>query len=62
VSAGDVVLFGPRGRKTPNRLVDHVGLALGGGWFIHAGGQGVTLDRLDAPWWTSAFVFARRPA
>ena len=47
VQAGDLVFFGPRGRKTPPRLIGHVGLALGNGWFVHASVRGVTLDRLD---------------
>ena len=62
VQAGDLVFFGPRGRKTPPRLVGHVGLALGGGWFVHASVRGVTLDRLDSSYYRANFAYARRLA
>jgi cell wall-associated NlpC family hydrolase len=60
VRAGDLVFFGPRGRSTPPRLVGHVGLALGGGWFVHASVRGVTVDRLDGSYYRASFAYARR--
>jgi cell wall-associated NlpC family hydrolase len=61
LQAGDLVFFGPQGPATKPRRIDHVGLVLGGGWFIDANGQGVTLDRLDAPWWGARLAFGKRP-
>src|SRR5262249_50946300 len=61
VQAGDVGLFGPRGPATPSNQTDHVGLARGGGWFVHASSEGVSLERLDAEWYAPRFAFARRP-
>jgi cell wall-associated NlpC family hydrolase len=61
LQAGDLVFFGPNGAATKPGRVDHVGLVLGSGWFIDANGQGVTLDRLDAPWWASRLAFGKRP-
>jgi cell wall-associated NlpC family hydrolase len=61
VQAGDVVLFGPRGPATPASQIDHLGLALGGVWFVHSSSEGVSLERLDADWYASRFAFARRP-
>ena len=58
---GDVVLFGPRGAASTWRQVDHAGLALGGGWFVHSGSRGVTLDRLDTGYWAAHLALARRP-
>jgi cell wall-associated NlpC family hydrolase len=61
VEPGDLVFFGPRGRKTPARLIGHVGLALGNGWFVHSSVRGVTLDRLDSSYYHANFAYARRP-
>jgi cell wall-associated NlpC family hydrolase len=61
LQAGDLVFFGPDGPATKPRNIDHVGLVLGGGWFIDANGQGVTLDRLDAPWWAARLAFGKAP-
>jgi cell wall-associated NlpC family hydrolase len=61
LQAGDLVFFGPKGPATKPGRIDHVGLVLGGGWFIDSNGQGVMLDRLDAPWWASHLAFGKRP-
>jgi hypothetical protein len=58
--AGDLVFFAgdhdPRGRG-----VTHVGMALGGGRFIHAsGGSGVVITALDTPPHDRQFCGARR--
>lgn len=54
---GDLVFFGRRGR------VDHVGIYLGDGRFVHAPrtGRDVTVSSLDG-YWGSKFVQARRVA
>ena len=61
IAAGDLVFFGDRGSFSKPRQVDHMGIALGNGWMINAGGQGVTLERLDAPWWAPRAAWGRRP-
>jgi cell wall-associated NlpC family hydrolase len=58
---GDIVMFGDaRGPASPPGAVGHVGLSLGGEWFVHSSGQGVTIDRL-AGWYGSRFAWGRRP-
>lgn len=54
----DLVFF----RTTPREGgADHVGVALGGGEFTHAGtSTGVTLSRLDEPYWVERWVETRR--
>ena len=55
--AGDVVFFGRRGKR-----VDHVGIYLGDGQFVHAPrtGRDVTVSRLDTGYWAGRFLQARR--
>jgi cell wall-associated NlpC family hydrolase len=57
---GDVLFFGSRGPKSKPAQVDHTGIFLGEGWFIHSSGFGVALARLDG-WYASGFAWARRP-
>ncbi|MBB1089540.1 C40 family peptidase [Lysobacter sp. SG-8] len=54
--AGDLVFFGRRGR------VDHVGIYLGEGRFVHAPrtGRTVSVSRLDSGYWANKFMEARR--
>jgi cell wall-associated NlpC family hydrolase len=40
--------------------VDHTGIYLGSGWFIHSSGYGVTLAPLTG-WYKTRFAWARRP-
>lgn len=56
--AGDLVFFGRKGR------VDHVGIYLGDGRFVHAPrrGKDVTVSSLDTGYWSGRFVRARRVA
>jgi cell wall-associated NlpC family hydrolase len=56
----DVLFFGPRGPRSKPAQVDHTGIYLGNGWFIHSSGYGVALARLDG-WYASSFAWARRP-
>ena len=52
---GDLVFFSFSGGA-----VDHVGIYLGGGRFVHASDRGVVVEPLDAPWYRRAFRGARR--
>lgn len=56
LASGDLVFFGQRGR------VDHAGIYVGEGRFVHAPSSGgtVRLDALDGPYWRDRFVAARR--
>lgn len=56
LAAGDLVVFGPPGR------VNHVGIYVGEGRFVHAPSTGgtVRLDRIDGPYWRENFVGGRR--
>jgi cell wall-associated NlpC family hydrolase len=56
----DVIFFGDRGTASSPSQVGHMGMYLGGGWFIHSSGQGVTLLPL-AGWYEDTFAWARRP-
>lgn len=58
LAAGDLVFFRGRGKR-----VDHVGIYVGNGRFVHAPNTGgtVRLDELDSAYWTRHFLFARRP-
>lgn len=54
--AGDLIFFRPSGRKT-----NHVGIYLGGDEFVHAAtSTGVTISRLDEPYWQRSYWTARR--
>jgi cell wall-associated NlpC family hydrolase len=55
--AGDLVFFGRRGKR-----VDHVGIYVGDGQFVHAprSGRDVTVSRLDTGYWAGKFLQARR--
>lgn len=56
LAPGDLVFFG-KGR------VNHVGIYVGEGRFVHAPSTGgtVRLDALDGHYWRDAFAFAKRP-
>jgi cell wall-associated NlpC family hydrolase len=58
LAAGDLLFFHGRGRH-----VDHVGIYVGNGRFVHAPNTGgkVRLDHLNTPYWEKHFLFARRP-
>lgn len=57
VREGDLVFF-----STTSPGPSHVGIAVGNGTFIHAPGASgvVRVERLDAPYWQSRLVAARR--
>jgi cell wall-associated NlpC family hydrolase len=56
---GDVVFFGKGPRSKPAE-VDHMGIYVADGWFVHSSRDGVTLTPL-AGWWRERFAWARRP-
>ena len=60
LAPADVVFFGDRGPASRPAQVGHMGMYLGGGWFIHSSGQGVTLLPLTN-WYSQTFAWARRP-
>ena len=56
---GDVLFFGPRGRRSKAAAIDHAAVYVGNGWLIQSAGQGVSLGLLD--WSSTRFAWARRP-
>ena len=56
LQAGDLIFFGPQKRR-----INHVGLYLGEGRFIHASSKkGVTISNLDENYWKARLVGAKR--
>jgi cell wall-associated NlpC family hydrolase len=56
----DVLFWGARGPVSTPWQVDHTGIYLGNGWFIHSSGYGVALAPLTG-WYQHRFAWARRP-
>ena len=58
LAEGDLVFFGKRGH------VDHVGIYIGGGKFLHAPrtGRDVTVSSLESGYWSQKYMEARRVA
>ena len=58
LAEGDLVFFGKRGR------VDHVGIYIGEGKFVHAPrtGRDVTVSSMDSGYWSNKYLQARRLA
>jgi cell wall-associated NlpC family hydrolase len=56
----DVVFFGAHGPKSKPAEVDHMGIYVGNGWFIHSSGYGVAVAQLTG-WYRTKFAWARRP-
>jgi cell wall-associated NlpC family hydrolase len=57
---GDLIFQGAAGAKSKPAQVDHAGIYLGGGWFVHASGSGTTLHPFEG-WYRERFAWARRP-
>jgi len=57
---GDVLFWGAAGARSKPAQVDHTGIYLGSGWFIHSSGYGVALAQLSG-WYKQRFAWARRP-
>lgn len=56
----DVVFFGPAGPRSKPSQIGHMGIYVGGGWFVHSSTNGTTLQPL-AGWHDRTFAWARRP-
>ena len=56
----DVLFFGSAGPKSKPAQVNHMGIYLGNGWFIHSSGYGVAVAQLSG-WYRTHFAWARRP-
>ena len=56
----DVVFFGTAGPKSKPAQVNHMGIYLGNGWFIHSSSYGVAVASLTG-WYAQHFAWARRP-
>jgi peptidoglycan endopeptidase LytE len=59
IRPADILFFGTGPGSKP-KDVGHAGIYLGGGWFVHASSQGVSLAQLDGGYRTT-FAWARRP-
>ena len=57
---GDVLFWGAAGPRSKPAEVDHTGIYLGNGWFIHSSGYGVALAQLSG-WYKQRFAWGRRP-
>jgi cell wall-associated NlpC family hydrolase len=56
----DVIFFGAGGPKSKPAQVNHMGIYLGSGWFIHSSGYGVAVVPLTG-WYAQHFAWGRRP-
>jgi cell wall-associated NlpC family hydrolase len=56
----DVVFFGARGAKSKPAEIDHMGIYLGNGWFIHSSSFGVAMAPLTG-WYEKRLAWGRRP-
>jgi cell wall-associated NlpC family hydrolase len=56
----DVLFFGQNGPRSKPAQVDHMGIYLGNGWFIHSSDEGVYLSTLTG-WYRTRFAWGRRP-
>lgn len=57
---GDVMFFGPGGRRARAAAIDHTGIYLGGGWMINSSRYGVALAPVEN-WYAERFAWGRRP-
>lgn len=56
IKPGDLLFF-----STYKKGPSHVGIYIGNGKMVHASrSKGVTVDRIDSPYWQSRFLFAKR--
>ena len=60
LAPGDIVFFGDRGPRSRPAEVGHMGIYVGGGWFVHSSGQGTTILPLSG-WYAETFAWGRRP-
>ena len=59
LAPGDVVFFGDRGPRSRPKEIGHMGIYVGGGWFVHSSSQGTTIAPL-AGWYATSFAWGRR--
>jgi cell wall-associated NlpC family hydrolase len=60
LAPGDVIFFGAAGPRSRPNQVDHAGIYVAPGWFVHSSRDGVTLAPLSG-WYREKFAWARRP-
>jgi cell wall-associated NlpC family hydrolase len=60
LAPGDVIFFGAAGPRSRPNQVDHMGIYVAPGWFVHSSRDGVTLAPLSG-WFREKFAWARRP-
>ncbi|MDX6511070.1 MAG: peptidoglycan DL-endopeptidase CwlO [Gaiellaceae bacterium] len=60
LAPADVLFWGTHGARSKPAEVDHMGIYLGSGWFIHSSGNGVAIEPLSG-WYRTRFAWARRP-
>jgi hypothetical protein len=58
---GDLLFFGAHGPTSKPAEIDHMGVYLGGGWFVQSSDEGVALAPLSSEWYAKRFAWARRP-
>jgi cell wall-associated NlpC family hydrolase len=56
----DVIFFGAKGPNSSPSQVDHMGIYVGNGWFIHSSEYGVALAQLTG-YYRQHFAWGRRP-
>ena len=56
----DVLFFGAKGPKSKPAQIDHTGIYLGNGWFIHSSRYGVAVAPLSG-WYGERLAWGRRP-
>src|SRR5262249_40189576 len=63
MAPGDLIFFGPAGRRSRYGSITHMAIALGDGWIVQSSGSrdGVSITRL-ASYWPAGVAFARPPA
>jgi cell wall-associated NlpC family hydrolase len=60
LTPGDVMFFGSRGPKSKPSEIGHMGIYVGGGWFVHSSRFGTTLTPMT-DWYETTFAWARSP-
>lgn len=60
LAPGDLLFWGAHGSKSSPNEIDHTGIYLGSGWFIHSSRYGVAIEQLSG-WYRQRFAWGRRP-
>jgi cell wall-associated NlpC family hydrolase len=58
---GDLVFFGAHGKRSKPAEIDHMGIYMGAGWFIHSSEEGVALAQISSDWYAKRFAWGWRP-